>query len=285
MSSTVIDIPDAPSVTGFEHIRTTGDLSSVVLHRESFTSFEKEIIKCFPKWFGRKPVEWEGKDLNEWTHDHTFPAPTEEDPERMETVTEDAVTFIIRTFEEKLPTFEDSKGIKMPGSNLTVIDPYPVPDAAEFSDKAGVSTVMKFGDDEITHPDYVKKFGTRTSVHLIPPWFFMNNHKKRFSSITIISEENEWYTAFAYAQYLHRGGDPKTAYILKPSFRKGIDELARNETTMKHIMLGVALRVFSKVAWFGSAEGDVVRTTSENLNRLRCYNPGETQDPEEPAYG
>jgi hypothetical protein len=282
MSSKVIDIPDAPSVTGFEHIRSTGDLSSVVLHRNSFTAFEKEIIRCFPNWFSQKPLEWDGVDLTQWSHIHKEPIPpTEEDMKDLNyqqayrDVTEDAVTFIIRTFSEKLPTFKDSKGVALPDSNLTVIDPYPTVSTAPFTDMGGISTVMRFGDVEIVSPEYVEKFGNRTSVHFMPPWFLMANPDTRYASITIISAENEWYTLFAYAQYLHRGGDPKTAFVLKPSFRKGIDELARQQTSMKHIMLGVGLRVFGKVTWYGAAENDVVAETAKHLNRLSPVFNGE----------
>lgn len=188
---------------------------------------------------------------------------------------EDAVTFILRTLSEKLPTFEDSKGVALPDSNLTVIDPYPTVDSAAFTDMGGISTVMRFGDGEIASPEHVEKFGNRTSVHFMPPWFLRDNPETRYASITIISEENEWYTLFAYAQYLHRGGDPKTAFVLKPSFRKGIDELARQQASMKHIMLGTALRVFGHITWYGAADNDVVAETAKHLNRLSPVPHGE----------
>lgn len=275
-----IDIPQAPSVTEFEHIRSTGDLASVILYKEAFTPFEKEIIKHYPKWHGTTPPDyWKGDDLTDWNRKHRKPKPGPPDqvPE-YEEVTETVTDFIIRIFEEKLPTFEDIRNMRVPDPNLTVIDPYPV-HGPKYTDMGGISTNMRYGHGEhITSKDYQERFGNRTTIHMLPIDCLHQNPLKRYGALSIVSDINELYAAFAYASFLDRpiqapeGAKLRSpdgpTFLLKPSFRRSLDELSRTTSPMKTIMLGFSMRVSRKITWYGATKADIVGETSKHLDRL-----------------
>lgn len=246
MQEFIAEVPPAPRCEGFQDIRSTGDIASVVLHKESFTQFEKDILRTYEDRFGVKIMILDGMS---------------------------AIDFIIDRFEKYLPSFEDMK-LRFSGSNAAIVDPdYCPADFGQDIDSQDVVIRTLIGPDT----------GKRSSILLLGDR--ESNSRQHLDrnnawpgTLNLFTGYNELTCLIGYAQYLQETkNDPEgrsVAAALKPSFRLGIEQLSRDNP--HNILLGIGLRVFKKVHWFGmpsagQTPSHPVRHCVNTSHRIQVY--------------
>lgn len=216
MSQFVADIPPKPVVNGFEDIRATGDLESCILTAENYNEVEKKVLRTYAQAYA---------DRNHG----------EERALAM-------VRGIERVLPEKLPSRHEVMQ-RLPGPDLAVVDP-DLKNVGMADEINSHKTVMRYMDSTVVG---------RTTIAILESRFCKAALKEGEGALpgtlNIFTGTNELSCLYMYSQYLLAGNPATNAFCLRPTFRQGVEQLS--SWAPENIMLGIALRVFRQVAWYG----------------------------------
>ena len=235
-------------VTRLSQISPVHDLSAVLLHRESFTEFEDDVVRSYEYCLSRDrmPGHWAEDD---W-------------PDKR------SIDYVCSVFKEKLPTIEElSSNIKMYGNDIALVG-----GGCCINDTALGATI-----DEhkvvlrMNHPyidDHVVDIGDKTTIHMMNERrcyeFTRKNSRDDFHPLGLVNvfagTTSELAACLEYARYLDCGGTGGNFVMLKPSFRKGIDLLHANaKPSLGFISVAVALRIFDVITLYAYDLGEGTR--------------------------
>ena len=227
-------------VTKLSQISPVHDLSAVLLHRESFTEFENDVIRSYTYCLAedRMPVHWLEED---WPDSRS-------------------IDYICSVFREKLPTIEElSSNIKMHGNDIALVGGgCCVKDTGLGSVIDGHKVVLRMNHPYIDeHGDDI---GSKTTIHMINERrcyeFTRKKSRDDFHPLGLVNvfagTTSELAACLEYARFLDCGGMGGNFVMLKPSFRKGIDLLHTNaKPSLGFISAAFALRVFDRITLYG----------------------------------
>ena len=237
MSSFIADIPVKPSLTRLKHIRPVHDLASVLLHRESFTDFEGDVLASYQRQLNVELPGWAPEDLPD----------------------ERSVDYITRVFKTHLPRYEDTPH-KVPGNDLAIVVESPKligTNLGEVIDShRTILRVNHKNNTEHTHKD----IGLRSTIHLMDEYncynftrSFLPKNNFPVGSFNIFSGgRSDLAACLEYARYLDCGGDSSSFFVLKPSFRGAISVLAEDKNpSIGFIATAFGLRLFDNITVYG----------------------------------
>jgi hypothetical protein len=239
VTSFIADIPQKPALTRLKHIRPVHDLTSVLLHRESFTKFESDVLATYSRHLEARLPSWDSKDY----------------PDAK------AVSYVNRIFKSHLPRYEDTPS-KLPGNDLAIVINSPKLSGAglgiEIDSHKTVLRLNHRREGEHTHKDV----GFRTTLQMMDEnscYEFTRNllpanlgHTGIFNIFSGV--QSELAACLEYARYLDCGGDSSSFFVLKPSFRGAITALSESGSpSLGFIATAFALRLFDNITVYGHA--------------------------------
>ena len=191
-------------------------MATCVLHKESFTNFEKEIL--------RQRIR-EMLVISSTRHPTDIAAAIIED--------------VVHKVENSLPGMEDTP-TRFDTRTVAIVDPYSCPPRYAHEIDA---------HDVVMRSFYGPSVGTKTTIHMGKYNGTGETDKLRAlptDVIKICAGGAYCYTANTIYELVHKEA-LKNVFILKPSFSTGINELSSERYI--DLMLGIGLRVFRKVNW------------------------------------
>ena len=236
----LVDVPTRSSIDRLSQIRTTKDLSSVLLYAEAFTDFEQQII------LDNKADLLPDRLPNHWFK-HDYPD-------------ENSANYINSVFREKLPTLSDLKKVCITnGSVLTIVGGGTCLLGSKSASHIDSGRVVC----RLNHPymfDHAEDVGTKTTIHMF--------NERRLYDYTRQITRDDFYlmgvlniavgtvskTAcyLEYARFLDSGGGNTTLLVLKPSFLSSIASLHPNKKpTLGFVATAFGLRVYGGVTLYG----------------------------------
>ena len=237
MSSFIAQVPEKPSLTRLKHIRPVHDLSSVLLHRESFTDFEADVLATYSRQLNTELAGWNSADL----------------PDKR------SVDYIIRVFRTHLPRFKDTPH-KVPGNDLAIVIESPKLINSGLGSTIDTHRTVLRVNHKNNAADAHKDIGLRSTIQMMDEYNcykftrnFLPKNNFPVGSFNIFSgSKSDLAACLEYARYLDCGGDPSSFFVLKPSFRGAISVLSKDQyPSLGFIAIAFGLRLFDKITVYG----------------------------------
>jgi hypothetical protein len=235
----IVDIPSRKTLERLSHIPTVRDLSTVLLCRESFTDFEKSVVRSNTRDLLSENLP------NHWlASDH---------PDAK------SADYICNVFSRKLPTLSEiRKAFHIYGDSISIVGGGTCILGTGYGTDIDANKIVC----RLNHPyisEYSKDVGRKTTIHMFNERrlydYTRGNTRDSFTMLGALNigvgTTSKTAAFLEYARYLDCGNDPTHIVTLKPSFIATVGALhSTKKPSLGFVAAAFGIRVFGEVTLY-----------------------------------